>query len=62
MHLFMGWVFTAARTLFPSCGEGGYSSLQRAGFPLQWLFLLWSAGSRAWARQVQVWGSRAEAQ
>ena len=26
--------------------SGGYSLLRRAGFPLRWLLLLWSTGSR----------------
>ena len=40
------WVFIAARGLSPVVASGGYSSLQCAGFSLQWLLLLRSTGSR----------------
>ena len=38
------WVFVAAHGLSLVVVSGGYSSLQCAGFSLQWLLLLWSAG------------------
>ena len=41
-----GWVFVAARGLSLIAASGGYSSLQCAGFSLQWLLLLQSTGSR----------------
>ena len=40
------WVFVAARRLSLVAAWGGYSSLQCAGFSLQWLLLLQSTGSR----------------
>ena len=36
--------------------SGGYSSLQYVGFSLQWLLLLRSMGSRAWASVFVVHG------
>ena len=33
-------------TAFSSCGDGGYSQLQRVSFSLQWFLLLWSTGCR----------------
>ena len=47
MYLFLAsWVFVAAQGLSLVVVRGGYSSLQCAGFSLQWLLLLWSTGSR----------------
>ena len=40
------WVFVAACRLSPVAASRGYSSLQCAGFSLQWLLLLQSTGSR----------------
>ena len=40
-----------------SCSEWGYPSVRCPGFSLQWLLLLQSTGSRAWAEQ---WGARAQ--
>ena len=40
------WVFVAARGLSLVAASEGYSSLQCAGFSLQWLLLLQSTGSR----------------
>ena len=47
-HLFfwLRWVFVAAHGLSLVTASGGYSSLQCAGFSLQWLLLLRSTGSR----------------
>ena len=39
MYVCLRWVFIAA--------SRGYSSLQCAGFSLQWLLLLWSTGPRS---------------
>ena len=44
--LLLRWVFVAARGLSLVAASGGYSSLQCAGFSLQWLLLLWGMGSR----------------
>ena len=71
-------VFIAARRLSPVAVHGlslvavsgGYSSLQCAGFSLQWLLLLQSTGSRhtgfsscgTWAQQLWLAGSRVLAQ
>ena len=40
------WVFVAAYGLSLVVASGGYSSLWRTGFSLQWLLLLRSTGSR----------------
>ena len=40
------WAFVAARGLSLDAASGGYSSLWCAGFPLKWLLLLQSTGSR----------------
>ena len=40
------WVFVVAHGLSLVVVSGGYSSLQCAGFSLQWLLLLRSMGSR----------------
>ena len=44
--LYIFWVFVAARGLSLVVANGGYSSLQCAGFSLPWLLLLRSTGSR----------------
>ena len=46
IYLWLCWVFVAAHGLSLVAESRGYSSLQCAGFPLQWLLLLWSMGSR----------------
>ena len=46
IYLWLRWVFVAARGLSLVAESGGYSSLQCAGFSLQWLLLLRSTGSR----------------
>ena len=46
IYLWLCWVFVAAHGLSLVAECRGYSSLQCAGFPLQWLLLLWSMGSR----------------
>ena len=45
-NFWLCWVFVAARGLSLVAASGGYSSLQCAGFSLQWLLLLQSMGSR----------------
>ena len=45
-YFWLRWVFGAACGLSPVAASGGYSSLQCAGFSLQWLLLLRSMGSR----------------
>ena len=45
-NFWLHWVFLAARGLSLVAMSGGYSSLRCAGFLLQWLLLLRSAGSR----------------
>ena len=44
--LWLHWVFIAVHGLSLVVASGGYSSLQCAGFSLQWLLLLRSTGSR----------------
>ena len=46
IYFWLRWVFVAARGLSLVAASGGYSSLQCAGFLLQWLLLLRSMGSR----------------
>ena len=47
IYLFwLRWVFVAACGLSLVVASGGYSSLQCAGFSLQWLLLLRNTGSR----------------
>ena len=46
IYFWLCWVFAAARGLSLVAVNGGYSSLQCEGFSSQWLFLLWSMGSR----------------
>ena len=46
INFWLRWVFIAARGLSLVAARGDYSSLWCAGFSLQWLLLLWSAGSR----------------
>ena len=45
-YFWLRWVFVAVRGLSLVEANGGYSSLQCAGFSLQWLLLLQSTGSR----------------
>ena len=45
-YVCLRWVFVAACRLSLVAESGGYSSLQCAGFSLQWLLLLWGTGSR----------------
>ena len=40
LFFWLRWVFVAARGLFSSCGERGYSLLQCAGFLLRWLLVV----------------------
>ena len=46
IYFWLCWVFVAARRLSLVVASEGYSSLQCAGFSLQWLLLLRSTGSR----------------
>ena len=46
IYFWLCWVFVAVRGLSLVVVSGGYSSLQCAGFSLQWLLLLRSTGSR----------------
>ena len=46
IYFWLHWVFVAALGLSPFAASGGYSSLQYAGFSLQWPLLLRSMGSR----------------
>ena len=46
IYSWLHWVFVAARGLSLHVASRGYSSLQCAGFSLQWLLLLQSTGSR----------------
>ena len=45
-YFWLRWVFAAARRLSLVAASGVYSSLQCAGFSLQWFLLLQSPGSR----------------
>ena len=64
------WVFVAVRGLSVVVANEGCSSLRCVGFSLQWLLLLRSTGSRCtgfsscgmWAQQLQLMGSRVQAQ
>ena len=70
IYFWLHWVFVAACGLSLVAVSRGYSSLQCAGFSLRWLLLLRSTGSRcmgfsscgAWAQQLWLAGSRAQAQ
>ena len=46
IYFWLRWVFIAAHRLSLVVASGSYSSLQCAGFSLQWLLLLQSMGSR----------------
>ena len=46
IYFWLRWVFIAVHRLSLVVASGGYSSLQCAGFSLQWLLLLRSMGSR----------------
>ena len=50
IYFWLCWVFVAVHGLSLVAASGGYSSLQHAGFSLQWLLLLWSTGCRAQAQ------------
>ena len=68
-YFWLHWVFVAVRGLSLVVASGGYASLGCTGFSLQWLFLLWSTGSRCtgfsscgtWAQWLWLAGSRAQA-
>ena len=70
IYFWLRWVFVAAHGLSLAEVSRGYSSLQCAGFSLQWLLLLRSRGSRlvgfsscgTQAQQLWLAGSRAQAQ
>ena len=55
IYFWLCWVFVAACGLSLVAASGGYSSLQCAGFSLQWLLLLWSTGSRHAGSRAQAW-------
>ena len=65
IYFWLHWVFIAACRLSLVATSRVYSSLQCAGFSLQWLLLLWSTGSRragfsscgTWASVVWHMGS-----
>ena len=46
IYFWLRWVFITAHGLSLVAASGGYSLLQRAGFSLRWLLLLWSTVSR----------------
>ena len=46
LFLAVSWIFVAVRRLSLAVLSRVYSSLRCSGFSLQWLFLLWNAGSR----------------
>ena len=46
IYFWLHWVFVAVHGLSLVAASRGYSSLQCAGFSLQWLLLLWNTGSR----------------
>ena len=46
IYFWLSWVFIAAHGLSLVVASGGYSLLRCAGFPLWWLLLLRSTGSR----------------
>ena len=55
-YFWLSWVLAAAHGLSLVAVSGGYSSLQCAGFSLQWLLLLWSMVSRcAGFRSCGTW-------
>ena len=70
IYFWLCWVFVAVRGLSLVAASGGHSWLQCTGLSLWWLVLLWNTGSRrtgcsscgAWAQQLQLAGSRAQAQ
>ena len=70
IYLWLCWVFVAVHGLSLVAVSGVYSSLWCVGFSLRWLLLLRSTGSRhagssscgTWAQQLQLVGSRAQAQ
>ena len=62
IYFWLSWVLVAARGLSLVAASRGYSSLQCAGFSLQWLLLLRSGlsscGSRALERRLRICGTR----
>ena len=48
MYFWLHWVFVAPQALSPVAESGTILYLQCIGFSLQWLLLLWNAGS--WCR------------
>ena len=68
MYLFLFFGCAAHVPLLVAVGRG-YSLLQRPGFSLQWLLLLWSTGYRhldfssygMWAQELWFMGSRVSA-
>ena len=70
IYFWLRWVFVAACRLSLVAMSRDYSSLQCTGFSLRWLLLLRSLGSRhvgfsscgAWAQQLWLASSRAQAQ
>ena len=63
-YFWLRWVFVAAHGPSLVVASGGHSLLQCAGFPLRWLLLLQSTGSRRGAsvvvaRRLQSAGSAA---
>ena len=64
IYYWLCWVFTAVHRLSLVTPSRGYSSLQCAGFSLQWRLLLWMTGSRCpgfshCSTQAQELGSQA---
>ena len=70
IYFWLCWVFVAARGPSLVAVSGGHSLLWRTGLPSPQPLLLWSTGSRrsgfsscgAWAQQLWLAGSRAQAQ
>ena len=56
IYFWLYWVFVAAGELSVVAASRGYSSLQCAGFPLQWLLLLQKMGSGVLASVAAVPG------
>ena len=70
IYFWLCWVFAAMHGLSLVVVSWGYSSLQCAGFSLQWLLFLWNMGCWrvgfcsccTWAQQLWFARSRAQAQ
>ena len=65
LHFSYIFIFACTESLLISAGflqlrGGSQSSLWYMGFSLQWLFFLWSIGSRQIGSVVVAWGSRAQ--